>query len=116
MCGTHELILSDYNILWRVSGNYTHVSEAHNTMSWLDHNMNVLLQDIEILEKIPCSDHLPLCAFFNLDLAVHVALPSADGRGAVSFHWANASDEDIALYSRISSVELGFVTIPDGAR
>ena len=49
---TDELILSDYNILGRVSGKYTHVSEAHNTTSWLDqmicsHDMNALLQDID---------------------------------------------------------------------
>ena len=37
MCRTLNLIISDYNVYDRESGQYTYVSDAHNTTSWLDH-------------------------------------------------------------------------------
>ena len=36
-CDTLNLTISDYLIFGRFSGQFTHVSDAHNTTSWLDH-------------------------------------------------------------------------------
>ena len=37
MCRSLKLIISDYNVYGRDSEQYTYVSDAHYTTSWLDH-------------------------------------------------------------------------------
>ena len=37
MCNTHQLVVSDYKAYGRDSGQFTCVSDAHFTTSWLDH-------------------------------------------------------------------------------
>ena len=37
MCSTFDLVISDYGTFGRTSGQFTHVSDAHGTTSWLDH-------------------------------------------------------------------------------
>ena len=37
MCDSLNLLISDYSIFGRSSGQYTRVIAAHNTTSWLDH-------------------------------------------------------------------------------
>ena len=45
LCDTLNLTISDYNTFGRFSGQFTHVSGAHNTTSWLD---NVICsQDVQ---------------------------------------------------------------------
>ena len=74
VCTHHELIISDYEHFGRNSSQFTFVSDAHSTTSWLDHiicsfNLFIILSDLCILDKLPSSDHLPtgckLC--FDLD-------------------------------------------------
>ena len=45
MCKSHQLFVSDYAVLGRDSGQYTYVSDAHCTISWLDHML--CSQDIQ---------------------------------------------------------------------
>ena len=37
MCDSLDLLISDYKIFGRFSGQFTHVSNAHNTTPWLHH-------------------------------------------------------------------------------
>ena len=65
MCDTLNLTISGYLIFGRFSGQFTHVSDAHNTTSWLDHvicsqDIKRKLVFIDILDRLPSSDHLPL--------------------------------------------------------
>ena len=65
MCDTLNLTISDYIIFGRFSGQFTHVSDAHNTTSWLDHvicsqDVQRKLMSIDIPDRLPTSDHLPL--------------------------------------------------------
>ena len=51
LCETLNLIISDYIMYGRVSGQYTYVSDAHNTTSLLDHvlcshDMNINLSKL----------------------------------------------------------------------
>ena len=39
LCTHHELIISDYEKYGRTSNQFTYVSDAHSTTSWLDHFM-----------------------------------------------------------------------------
>ena len=64
-CSAYELTISDYKRYGRGSGQFTYVSDAHNSTSWLDHiicshNVHSKIKAIKILDKLPSSDHLPL--------------------------------------------------------
>ena len=72
MCDSLNLLISDYSIFGRSSGQYTRVSDAHNTTSWLDHiicshDVQKKLVCINILDRLPCSDHLPLSVSFDFN-------------------------------------------------
>ena len=72
MCDSLNLLISDYSIFGRSSGQYTRVSDAHNTTSWLDnilcsHDVQKKLVCINILDRLPCSDHIPLCVSFDFN-------------------------------------------------
>ena len=56
MCKSHQLVISDFAAFGRDSGQYTFVSEAHCTTSWLDHvlgsqDLQRKLQLTNILDK-----------------------------------------------------------------
>ena len=67
MCVTLNRTISGYIIFGRFSGQFTHVSDAHNTTSWRDHvicsqDIQRKLVSIDIRDRLPSSDHLPLYA------------------------------------------------------
>ena len=67
LCTIYKLVISDYNVYGRESGQYTYVSDSHFSTSWLDHlicshDMNLKLSSVKILDKLLCSDHLLLSA------------------------------------------------------
>ena len=50
------------------------MSDAHSTTSWLhhfirSHDLHSIIVEMKILEKSPCSDHLPIYAKFTLDFS-----------------------------------------------
>ena len=56
----------------RDSGQFTYVSNAHSTTSWLDHiicshGKNSKVTSMNILDKMPSSDHLHLQAEIDVD-------------------------------------------------
>ena len=58
LCTHHELIMSDYEYFGRRSSQFTFVSDAHSTTSWLDHiicsfNLFCILSNICILNRLP---------------------------------------------------------------
>ena len=64
-CSAYELTISDYQRYGRGSGQFTYVSDVHNSTSWLDHiicshNVYSKIKAIKILDKLPSSEHLPL--------------------------------------------------------
>ena len=72
MCDSLNLLIYDYSIFGRSSGQYTRVSDAHNTTSWLghiicSHDVQNKFVCINVLDRLPCSDHLPLCVLFDLN-------------------------------------------------
>ena len=73
LCTQHKLIISDYEKYGRTSNQFIYVSEAHSSTSWLDHilcsfDYYSIILDIFILDKLPSSDHLPLCCRYRFDL------------------------------------------------
>ena len=92
----------------RSSDKYTYVSDAHSTTSWLDHficsyDLHTRIVDLQILEKSPSSDHLPVYAKFMLDIGSTInnssnVSVSDDSIPFVQYQWAKASDVDIEEY------------------
>ena len=73
LCESQNFVVSDYQLLGRLSEQFTFVSDAHSTTSWLDHficshDLHQRITSLYILDKSPCSDHLPIHAVFNLDV------------------------------------------------
>ena len=72
LCDYIDLLIYDYNIFGRFSGQFTIVSNAHNTTSWLDHiicshDVQRKLVSIDILDRLPYSDHFPLWVLFDFN-------------------------------------------------
>ena len=119
----HKLIIADYEKYGRTSNQFTYVSDAHSTTSWLDHiicsfDFYLIISDLFILDKLPSSDHLPLCCTcrFELDLelsdfsGVGVIVPSTN------YQWCKVSDAEIDNYRLRSQILLSEINIPDVVR
>ena len=107
MCRTLNLIISDYNVYGRESGEYTYVSDAHNTTSWLDHvlcshDMNTKLSSLRILNKFPSSDHLPMSIFLHFDHPIEELVTNPCSIDEITFKWSKASDCDILYYRNLT--------------
>ena len=73
MCKSHQLVVSNYAAFGRGSGQYTYVSYAHCTCTtfWIDHvlcnkDLQRKLRLINILDKLPSFDHLPLSVIIDV--------------------------------------------------
>ena len=91
----------------------------HLTTSWLDHvlyryNMNLLIDNLHVLDKLPCSDHLPMVVIFDID--INVSLPTQVSADDVitSFSCSKATVDDISSYSHTVDVELRSINVPAG--
>ena len=110
MCDSLGLLISDYIFFGRLSGQFTHVSYVHNyTTSWLDHiicshDVQRKLVFIDILDRLPCSDHLPLCVLldFNCD-PITVTTQIVEKQASVTFNWAKATTVEIEQYRTLTS-------------
>ena len=84
------------------------MSDAHSTTLWLDHficsyDLHTRIVEMQILEKNPSSDHLPVYAKFTLDIGSTINNSSNVSVGDesipfVKYQWAKASDSDIEEY------------------
>jgi len=66
----NNMHVSDYEHFGRYSSQYTYVSDAHASTSWLDHyvcssTMHNSITKITFIDKPPSSDHLPISAVFS---------------------------------------------------
>ena len=96
-----------YNVYGRESGEYTYVSDAHNTTSWLDHvlcshDMNTKLSSLRILNKFPSSDHLPMSIYLHFDHPIEELVTNSCSRDKVTINWSKASDCDILYYRNLT--------------
>ena len=122
-CTDRGLIISDYHFFGRVSDQFTYVSDAHGTTSWLDHficshNLHCNIVDMKILDKSPCSDHLPIYAKLKLDIGLSVlassSVPASDVTfPTINYQWAKATDVDVENYRHGTQSKLSHITIPE---
>jgi len=121
----NNMHISDYELLGRESGTHTYVSDAHSTTSWLDHyvcstSMRANICDLEVLDKLPSSDHLPITAVVSFPGGVPVQNP---GKSPVSdtrtqtktCQWYKAAPVDISRYAHLTMMRLNDIHIPVAA-
>ena len=122
LCKGEHLCISDYEMLGRNSGFYTYVSDAHHSTSWLDHvicssNMHSAIGGINVVDKLPSSDHLPLVVTFSMKVVDSARVTSAHvNRGNAACqttNWSNATANCKHAYAAESYRILGNVCIPD---
>ena len=112
--------ISDYTYLDNISVLYTYVSDAHATTSWLDHYicstaMHGVISEMNILDKLPSSDHMPITAVFSCH-AVTEARPVTHHDGqAKTCKWYKAVPHDIARYTQATQRLLDGIHIPHAA-
>ena len=93
------------------------MSDAYNTTSWLDHiicshDVQRQLVSIDILDRLPCSDHLPLCVLldFNCD-PNNVTTQIVEKQASVTFNWAKATTVEIEKYRTLTSELLKYIEL-----
>ena len=123
LCTHHKLIIADYEKYGRTSNQFTYVSNAHSSTSWLDHiicsfDFYSIISDLFILDKLPSSDHLPLCCTCRFELDLEVSDSSGDDVivPSTNYQWCKASDTEIENYRLSSQTHLSEINIPDAVR
>ena len=121
-CEQSNLIISDYDILGRESGSFTYVSDAHATTSWLDHiicshDMHRQVSNLQILDKLPCSDHLPLVAEFSVPLTSAASIKSSNKQAGNQqsrsvCNWSKANQASLDAYQEYSRKALAGIDLP----
>ena len=112
-CVKNNLSISDQIMLGANQNNYTYVSDAHLTCSWLDHiittaDMHKLVTQVTILDKRPASDHLPLA--FTLEasmcsLTLNKGYTPCEDK-AKTVNWQEADDVHIEKYCALTKQQL----------
>ena len=98
---------------------YTHLNQAHNTTSWLDHRLstssaNSSVEDVLISHDYITSDHFPISVTVSVDLLFHSIDTSNAGNGpsAPRFNWSAMNETDICNYNQATEEFLGKVSLP----
>jgi exonuclease III len=118
MCNNTGLKCVDYELLGRQNDNFTYVSYSHNTTSWLDHIIGShyykqATVGVEILPKLPGSDHLPVTTTLKLLLQEADTLIEGSAiKTKTSVTWNKASQEELKAYTAATSEALSKILIP----
>ena len=76
------------------------------------YNINLLIDNVHVLDKLPCSDHLDMVVTFDLDINVSIPTQVSTDDVIASFNWSKATVDDISSYSRPADVELRSSNVP----
>ena len=76
--------------------------------------MNLLINSLHVLDKLPCSDHLPMVVIFDIDINVSLPTQVPTDDVITSFNWSKATVDDISSYSRTADIELRSINVPGG--
>lgn len=121
MCKRSQLVVSDFQWFGKHSECFTYVSDAHMTTSWLDHyicscDAHALISDIHILDKLPCSDHLPIAACFQIEDATptqgHPAAQLSRTPAHPVSNWSKATQSEIDNYTQCTRLHLNNLKLP----
>ena len=114
-CDENHLVLSD--MLHLDPETFTHYSEAHHSVSWLDHcistfNFHRLITDIKVIRDVICSDHLPVSVRLNCGLCdVQPPIQKDTSCRTPPVSWSNVTDANVERYKSLTRVALQSVSI-----
>ena len=114
-CEDENLVMCDIIHLQKEGGVHTFLSEAHNSVSWIDHCIATasaagLIRDICINNKYLSSDHLPMCLTLNYS---HVKLTiKKHNHPSPTVNWKSLQNSDINQYLINTENLLNNVKIP----
>ena len=112
-CSEYNFVMSDIDRLRDKENTYTYLSEAHNSVSWLDHiaasqSLHHLIKEINIGYDVMTSDHFPLNACVCAALSNRSEV--GDFKHETDLHWkldwAKASGRDLEQYNKSISDRL----------
>lgn len=114
-CQDTNLIISDS--LLCPTGLYTYVSEAHDSVSWLDHilatvNGHDLVSNVCANNSFISSDHLPVSFSLNIDkILIQSKDDCCEKRKKYKVNWAELSAKDLKKYTTQSDVLLSSIRL-----
>ena len=118
LCDTTELVLADIEYIGQSDNNFTYISDAHHTTSWLDHcvstvNAHHSIVDINILYDHMASDHLPLSVTCQIDKLINMedSTPNQDSTTHTSVNWSEVGTVKLAKYSELTERYLKTIDI-----
>ena len=121
-CNSNNCIMSDKEILGDDLDTHTYVSDAHCTTSWLDHivcsfDMHSKVSSVHVIDKMPCSDHLPIVAAFDICNNLYKVQSRKVDKDpdVVRFNWYKADTNCIKEYGNVSQQLLNKVSFPKEA-
>ena len=105
------------------SGFYTYISEAHSSVSWLDHvvctgTSNRKILTCSILDDLACSDHIPLKIIYSYSFDADInSVPPNDSacNTTPSVNWSAATDAQLLEYSLLTDILLSSTDINLGS-
>ena len=118
LCGDLDLVVSDLSQL--PEDTFTYISDAHGTLSWIDHvlmsaSVHVCCRDMSVLYDHIISDHRPIS--FRVDLGDLPRLVAEDGQPPVTAKvpWGKLSNADLCGYQERVTRLLDDIVLPTDA-
>ena len=92
-------------------GEFSFLQFKNDSRLWLDHvicshNINLLVQNLHVLNKLPCSDHLSVVVTFDIVIDMSNPTDGSSGDVVTSFNWSKVTNHDILSYTRFTDVAL----------
>jgi hypothetical protein len=117
-CSEFNYVISDRELANDRSTEYTYVSDAHGTTSWLDHCVSTsaahnAITDMCVLHDYVGSDHLPLKFVVRVGSLPTTKLDTADTRTRI--HWSKLSELELDKYVSDTGIALSNIDQPTDA-
>jgi exonuclease III len=116
-CALNGLIVTDFVLNTDLDA-YTYYSEAHGSVSWLDHvvstvSAHALVNKVEILYDFVTSDHHPLVLYINAAVDKKDLADNDDvvERATVLIKWDDMTTDELARYKNNSEININAVKL-----
>lgn len=105
-CVENNLLCADIELLGIDSGEYTYISDAHHTKSWLDHCVVTQaaftsITSVKVLHGVYWSDHVPLAITCDIEVILNSAQAANNNNLFNRIKWGNRDLNETNLYARI---------------
>jgi exonuclease III len=114
-CQENNLLVVDQRLC--SNDTFTFFSEAHHSVSWLDHivtnlNMVSFFSNITVDYGYISSDHFPLCAELNVPVSKIESEQCDSHSRECNIRWDKLSEHDLSIYKNASDESLKNIKLP----